>query len=219
MSENNPMDVAASPDELSREIGELRASRARVVAAADDERRRIERALHDGVQQDLVALAVNLQLARQLADSDPDALEKRLEEIAQDVRDALETVRDLAAGVYPPLLLDRGLADALRSAARSAAVRTRVEATADRYRADVEAAVYFSCVHALATVDSAGGAAQVTMRVWPENASLLFEVVVENGRLGALTGADDRLGAVGGTLRVFSESGGARLLGTIPLER
>src|SRR5438876_4805643 len=97
------------------EVEELRASRARVVAAADAERRRIERDLHDGVQQHLVALAVNLQLARQLADSDPEALRSLLDDLTRDVHEALESVRALARQVYPPLLLDRGLAEALRS--------------------------------------------------------------------------------------------------------
>src|SRR6266571_3288757 len=109
------------------EVEELRASRARVVAAADAERRRVERDLHDGIQQHLVALAVNIQLVRQLADSDPEAMRAVLDEIASDVREALESVRALAQTVYPPLLLDRGLGDALRAAVLDAGVPARLE--------------------------------------------------------------------------------------------
>src|SRR5262245_32104854 len=99
------MGEAGSLDELSRELEELRASRTRVMAAADGERRRIERGLHDGVQQHLIALAVSLQLARELADSDPAALKALLEDITRDVREALESVRALAHGIYPSLLI------------------------------------------------------------------------------------------------------------------
>src|SRR6266508_4113991 len=131
------MHEAASLDKLRLEVEELRASRARVVAKADGERRRIERGLHDGVQQHLVALAVNLQLARELVGSDPSAAKTLLEEVGQDVRDALESVRALAYGVYPPLLLDRGLTEALRGAAAGAVIATRIEAeTAARYPPD-----------------------------------------------------------------------------------
>jgi signal transduction histidine kinase len=104
--------LQASLDELRRQADELRVSRARVVTAADAERRRIERDLHDGAQQHLVALAVNLRLARELAGTDPDASRAVLEELSNDVRDALDDFRDLAHGIYPPLLVDRGLAEA-----------------------------------------------------------------------------------------------------------
>jgi signal transduction histidine kinase len=219
------MDEAVAHDEVRLELEELRASRARVMARADGERRRIERGLHDGVQQHLVALAVNLQLARDLADSDPAAVKTFLEEIAQDVRDALESVRALAHGIYPPLLLDRGVADALRGAAAGLDIPARVEATADRYPPDVEAAVYFCCLHALDAVEQAGPETQATVRVWPEHESLLFEVLVDGSVAGhdetergsALTGMKDRLGAVGGRLEVSTEPGRTRVLGTIPL--
>ena len=127
--------LEASHDELQRQADELRASRARVVAAADAERRRIERDLHDGAQQHLVALAVNLKLARQLADSDPAHARTVLEELAGDVQNALDEFRDLAQGIYPPLLVERGLGRAcarrsrapvpVRLGPRSAAIRLR----------------------------------------------------------------------------------------------
>jgi len=103
------------------DVPELRASRMRVLAAGDAERRKIERTLHDNVQQHLVALAVNLQLARTLVRSDAAGAIALLEEMSRDVREALESVRAMAQEIYPPLLVDRGLADALRGVAVEAA--------------------------------------------------------------------------------------------------
>jgi signal transduction histidine kinase len=221
------MNEDVSLDELRREVEELRASRTRVMAAADRERRAIERGLHDGVQQHLVALAVNLQLARELAASDPPAAKNLLEEIGQDVRDALESVRVLAYSIYPPLLLDRGVAEALRGVAAGAAIATRIEAeTADRYPPDIEAAVYFCCLEALEDAAERGGPkTRANVRVWSEHEQLLFEVVVDDSAAGdddrepgtALTNMNDRLGAVGGRLSVSAEPGRTRVLGTIPL--
>ena len=99
---------------VDEQAEELRASRARIVAAADAERRRIERNLHDGAQQHLVALAVNLRLARERWPSDPEGAAEMLEQLAGDVRTTIEELRDLAHGIYPPLLVDSGLAEALR---------------------------------------------------------------------------------------------------------
>jgi signal transduction histidine kinase len=220
--------VERSLDDLRLEVAELRASRARVLAAADAERRRIERDLHDGAQQDLVALVVNLQLARRLAESDPRAANALLEEIASDARQALEDVRDLAHGIYPSLLLDRGLAEALRAAASGSAIPTRVEAAdLDRYPPDVEATVYFCCLEALRNAAGhAGAGARATVRAWAEHGALRFEVVDDGagfdpGEIGAgLTGMYDRMGAQGGELAIWSESGrGARISGTVPLPR
>ena len=217
-----------SLDELRREVEELRASRARLVVAADAERRRIERDLHDGVQQHLVAFAVNLQVARQLADSDPSAAKALLEEIGRDVREALESVRELAQEIYPPLLLDRGLVEALRAAVSTADVAARIEAVdLDRYPPEVEATVYFCCLEALQNAAThAGPGARATVRAWPDENGLCFEVVDDGAgfeqhamRLGAgLTNMSDRLGALGGRLTISSEpGGGTRIFGTIPV--
>ena len=181
------------------EIEELRASRARVVEAADAERRRTERELHDGVQQHLVALAVNLQVARQLADSDPDALKELLDELTRDVHEALESVRALARQIYPPLLLDLGLANALRNAAVEAGASVEVEA-AQRFEPTAEAAIYFCCVELLAP--------DARVRVWAEPDALLFEAIGEPTAAIA-----DRLDAIGGTLTTE----GGRLRGRVPL--
>ncbi len=215
--------------DLRFQIEELRASRARLVAAADAERRRIERDLHDGAQQHLVALAINLQLAQQLVDGDPVGAKALLEEIGRDVREALETVRDLAQRIYPPLLLDRGLAEALRAAASGVAVRTQVATDGlDRYPPEIEATVYFCCLEGLRNADRhAGDGALATIRVWHDDGMLHFEVGddgvgFEDGeRTGTgLTSMSDWLGALDGRLAISSEPRrGTRIHGTIPVPR
>jgi len=219
-----------SLEELHVQVEQLRASRARMVAAADAESRRIERDLHDGVQQHLVALAVNLQLARQLADTDPGEAKKLLERIGHDVREALEGVRELAQSVYPPLLLDRGLAEALGAAASGAGIPTRVDAAGlDRYAPEVEATVYFCCLEALENAARhAGAGARATVTAWHEPDALHFEVLDDGvgfeqhaDRLGGgLTSIGDRIGALGGLLTVSSRPDrGTRVSGTVPLAR
>ena len=193
--------------------GARHASPARLVAAADADRRRIERALHDGIQQDLVALAVNLQLARELCRRDPAAVDSFLEEIAGDVHAALDGVRELAQVIYPRVLIDHGIAEALRAAAWAAEVPARIDAAGlGRYAPEVESTVYFCCAAAL---EDAGPA---TVRVWHEDGWLAFEVVCEQqGR--DLSSMRDRLGALGGRLTIGSDAGGrTRVSGTVPLE-
>jgi glucose-6-phosphate-specific signal transduction histidine kinase len=124
------------------------------------ERRGFERALHDGVQQHLVALAVNLQLTQLLCDTDPDAVQARLEELRRDVHAALDEARRLGNDIYPPVLTDHGVAEALRSAG------VRVDAKGlGRYGPDVEAGAYFACARA------------GRVRLWDEQGSLRFEVL------------------------------------------
>jgi signal transduction histidine kinase len=222
--------LEASLDELQLQADELRASRARVVAAADAERRRIERDLHDGAQQHLVALAVNLRLARELAESDPAGARAVLDELAGDVHEALEEIRDLAHGIYPQLLVDRGLSEGLRAAVSRAPVLARLEAGAiGRYPAEVEATVYFCCLEALQNVGKhAGPDARATLRVWEEQGGLHFEVADDGSgfdprtepRGSGLTNMSDRLGALGGRLSVLSAPGdGTRVAGAVPLRR
>ena len=220
--------LEASLDELQMQADELRASRARVVAAADAERRRIERDLHDGAQQHLVALAVNLRLARELAEADPIAAKAVLEELAGDVHEALEEIRDLAHGIYPQLLVDRGLSEGLRAAVARAPVPTRLETgTIGRYLPEVEATVYFCCLEALQNVAKhAGSGARATLGLWEVPKALCFEVE-DNGagfdaqdepRGSGLTNMSDRLGAIGGHLSVVSAPGdGTRVSGSVPL--
>jgi signal transduction histidine kinase len=222
--------LTASLDELRLQADELRASRARVVAAADAERRRIERDLHDGAQQHLIALAVNLRLARRLADSDAPAARAVLEELAGQVQEALDEFRDLAHGIYPPLLADRGLVEGLRAAIAHAPVRARLEAGGiGRYPAEVEATIYFCCLEALQNAAKhAGREARVTVRLWEEEDWLQFEVTDDGTGFDAgtkppgagLTNMSDRLGALGGRLSIGSSPGeGTRVTGVVPLVR
>ena len=210
-------------DRLRLEVGELRASRERVVLAADADRRRIERDLHDGPQQHLIALAVNLQLARQLADADPAASKALLEEMGRDVRQALDELGKLAHRIYPPLLEKGGLTVELRAAAAAAGVPTRIEVAADAdYPPGVQSAVYFCCLEVL---ERARDGAQATVTVQDEAGALMFEIVMagateEAPPSGLLDRLRDRVEALGGELTVRSEPGqGTRVSGSLPLSR
>src|SRR3954468_19677202 len=135
---------------LDASLEELRASRARVVAAADAERRRIERDLHDGAQQHLLGLAVNLRVARELSASDPARASAILVQLSAEVHAAIDELRDLAHGIYPPLLAEQGLADAVRGAIARAAVRGALVADGiGRYPPEIESTAYFCCVEAI----------------------------------------------------------------------
>jgi signal transduction histidine kinase len=220
--------LQASLDELRQKAEELQASRARIVAAADAERRRIERDLHDGAQQRLVALAVKLGLARRLVDADLEQTRGMLDELREELKDAVDELRNLAHGIYPPLLMDQGLAAALGSAARRATIPTRVEAgPLGRYPSEVEAAAYFCCLEALQNaMKHAGTAATVVVRVWEEAGALRFAVADDGAGFDPAAKATgtgfvnmrDRLGAIGGSLRVESSPGaGTSILGVLPL--
>ena len=132
-----------------RLIEELRASRQRLVAAQDEERRRLERNIHDGVQQQLVALSVQLRLAEQLCRRTRREARGCSSRCRRRRHETLEDLRDLARGIYPPLLADKGLAAALEAQARKAAVPTTVDADGSAATRDVEAAVYFCALEAL----------------------------------------------------------------------
>jgi signal transduction histidine kinase len=213
---------------VAEQTDELRASRSRVVSAADAERRRIERDLHDGAQQHLIGLAVHLRLARDLADSEPEKTREMLAALGDDVQETLEQVRDLAHGIYPPLLQDRGLGEALAAAAGRATIPTRVDAAhTGRYDPVVEATVYFCCLEALQNAAKhAGDGASAVVTVREVDGELLFEVVDDGAGFDAsgarggvgLTNMRDRVGAVGGTVRLESTVGrGTTLVGLIPL--
>jgi signal transduction histidine kinase len=220
-----------SLDEVRRQADELRASRARIVAAADAARRQIERNLHDGAQQHLVALAVNVRLARQLAERDPEASGKILDQLGEGIQEAVQELRSLAHGIYPPLLIDRGIAEALRSAAGRAALPTEVDAEGlERYSPEREAAVYFCCMEALQNAGKhAGAGASAFVRVWDDGVNLCFEVRDTGAGFDATgtmsSGAgfvnmSDRVGAIGGALTVQSAPGqGTTVSGRIPVSR
>jgi signal transduction histidine kinase len=220
--------LQASLERLRKQAAELQASRGRLVAAADEERRRIERNLHDGAQQHLVALAVKARLVEQLSDRDPDRARSLMNQLQDDVKSAIEELRALAHGIYPPLLSSSGLGEAMTAAARRAPLPTEV--TADgvgRYAPEIEAAVYFCCLEALQNAAKHGGpGVSARVQIREEAGALLFEVCddgtgFESGGHGdgaGLTNMRDRLGAVGGTLRVDSGAGrGTRIEGVVPV--
>jgi signal transduction histidine kinase len=212
---------------VDEQSDQLRASRARIVAAADAERRRIERNLHDGAQQHLVALAVNLNLARRELADDPEVSATMLEQLVGDVRATIEDLRNLAHGIYPPLLLESGLPAAVSAAAARSSLEVSVVTDGvGRQSPDVEAAVYFCCLEALQNAAKHAEGAAVAVRIWEEPGALAFEVAddgpgfdpvtVTHGQ--GLVNMGDRLAAVGGAARWESYPGrGTKVCGSLPV--
>jgi signal transduction histidine kinase len=219
--------LAASVEQLRHQAAELQASRTRIVAAADCERRRIERNLHDGAQQRLTALAIKLSLACELAEGHDDQVREVLAELRTDVREAADELRCLAHGIYPPVLVESGLPAALSAVARRSTLPITVHAAPlGRYPAEIEAAVYFCCLEAIQNAcKHAGDRAWLEVRVWADGAALAFDVS-DDGRgfqasrcgLGAgFVNMQDRLCALGGSLRVESApEQGTRVAGSVP---
>ena len=215
-------------ERVESSLAELRASRARILAAADDERRRIERDLHDGGQQRLVALRIRLELAEELMKQDPGRAKTVLRTLGREVDAALDELRSLAAGVYPSLLVARGLPDAIRTAALQSPVPTVVEVDgSDRYSQEIETAAYFCCIEALQNVAKhASDASSATVSL-SRHGDLRFEVrddgpgfVVVDGATGdGLVNMRDRIAAVGGEIEIRSTPGtGTMVVGTIPVD-
>jgi signal transduction histidine kinase len=207
-------------------LTELRQSRARILAAADEERRRIERDLHDGGQQRLVALRIRLELAEEMMRQDPARAGSMLHRLGDDVDAALDELRSLAAGVYPSLLAARGLPDAIRTAALQSPLPTTVEVDgADRYRSEIETAAYFCCVEALQNVAKHAPEANTVAIALSRNGDLRFEVrddgpgfSVDEAAGAGLVNMRDRMAAVGGELEIRSSPGaGTTVVGTIPV--
>jgi signal transduction histidine kinase len=210
---------------VEESLRDLRESRARILAAADDERRRIERDLHDGGQQRLVALRVRLELADETMRESPARARGMLRQLGAEVDAALEELRSLAAGVYPSLLADRGLTDALRSAARHSPVPASVDISgSDRYSHDVEAAVYFCCLEALQNVAKHAPEASSVAISLERNGDLRFAVRDDGPGFDTAAAAGhglvnmhDRVAAFGGTLEINAASGGTEIVGTVPV--
>jgi signal transduction histidine kinase len=210
-----------------RLIEELRASRRRLVAAQDVERRRLERNIHDGAQQQLVALAVKLRLADQLVEREPAKARQILAQLQTETNDALEDLRDLARGIYPPLLADKGLAAALDAQAKKSALPVTLEPDGvRRYPQEIEATVYFCVLEAMQNISKYASANAVRIAVWERDQRLGFEVRDDGvgfdpataPRGTGLQGMADRLEAVGGELRVSSAPGdGTMIAGAISL--
>lgn len=214
--------------DLLDSVDALRASQRRLVGAASAERRKIERDLHDGVQQKLVAIRIRLELARDVA-GDSNGLGDRLAELAADFDDALDELRAAAHGIYPPLLADEGLEAALREIARRWHVPLNVDLEdVGRLSEDRETAIYYCCLEALQNVAKhAGDHAVASLRLWRDAKAVRFSVrdngvgfVSRPGTKGAgLTNMVDRIGAVGGTLAVRSAPGeGTTVLGRVAVE-
>jgi signal transduction histidine kinase len=210
-----------------RLIEELRASRQRLVKAQDEERRRLERNIHDGAQQQLVALSVKLTLVRAMSRKDPQRADAMLEELQGEAQDAMENLRDLARGIYPPLLADHGLVAALEAQARKAAVPVHIEADGiSRYPQEAEAAVYFCTLEALQNVAKYAQATRALVRLREEDRALVFEVSDDGvgfdprskGYGTGLQGMADRLAALGGAFAISSvPGGGTTVTGRVPV--
>ena len=211
--------------ELRAQLEALRASRARIVEAGDAERRRLTRDLHDGAQQRLVSLMLGLQTARGQWEADPGVARAAVDDALVDARAAVEELRELAAGIHPAVLTQRGLDAAIESLATRAAVPVEYDGALDeRLPAAVESAGYFFVAEALVNVAKHAGATYAAVAVRREGAELVLEVS-DDGAGGAdpaggsgLRGLEDRLGALDGRLEVDSPpGGGTRLSARVPI--
>jgi signal transduction histidine kinase len=213
--------------ELLQRLDELGASRQRLVAAQDETRRRLERDLHDGAQRQLVALKTRLAQARTLARRDPGETKALLATVKAEAGDALEALRDLARGIYPPLLADQGLVTALEAQARKVPVPVEVRGqNVARYPQEIEAAVYFCCLEALQNVVKHAGAKEATIELSAGDSALTFSVADDGAGFdhraipagSGLQNMADRVEALDGSLLVTSTPGaGATVAGTVPV--
>jgi signal transduction histidine kinase len=203
-------------EQLTARLDEIRASRQRLVAAQDEERRRIERNIHDGAQQQLVALTIKLNLTESLIGTDPEGERELLAELCAEAAGAVEDLRDLARGIYPPLLAGEGLAAALQAQAARSPVPTSVDAGGiPRYPQDVEAAVYFCVLEALQNVAKYARASRARVRLEAAGDELRFEVADDGVGFDpdqkvfgtGLQGMADRLSAHDGGIDVRSSPG------------
>jgi signal transduction histidine kinase len=209
-----------------RLIEELRASRQRIVSAQDARAKTLERNIHDGAQQQLVALKVKLGLVQRMVEQDPVRAQSLLSDLQVEAGEALEGLRDLARGIYPPLLADRGLFEALSAQARKSPLPVDVQGNGIvRYAQDAEAAIYFCCLEALQNAAKYSEATRVLVRLSSEAGAVRFTVQDDGAgfdpsrtpRGAGLQNMADRLEALGGTLEVSSRPGdGTAVTGRIP---
>jgi signal transduction histidine kinase len=215
--------------DAARSLHELEASRARLLASAERERRRIERDLHDGAQQRLVALRIELELAEELLVRDPEAGRKRLRELEHDVDDALDELRSLAHGVYPPVLADQGLPEAVRAVAGRSPIPIDLEVhDVARYPPELESAVYYCVLEALQNALKHAGARRIAVALDGDGGEVRFSVRDDGAgvadlallhRGSGILGMRDRLAALGGSVDVASAVGvGTTVRGTVPAD-
>ncbi len=221
---------AAEEALLQREIEharteEMRASRARIIAAGDTARRKIERDLHDGAQQRLVAMTLEVRMARSRVEKDPDAAAPFLDRLAGELSEASAELRELARGIHPAVLTERGLAPAISALADRAPVPVEIVALPEiRFAPAAEATAYFTVAEALTNVAKYADASHATVRLAQENGELAIEVR-DDGKGGAqatpgsgLAGLADRVGALDGSLSIESPPGeGTLLRAVLPL--
>jgi signal transduction histidine kinase len=222
-------DVAAHAGLVLRNVAlleDLRASRKRIVTAQDERARALERNIHDGAQQQLIALTVKLRLTQGLVSRDPARAETMLAELQDETQAALENLRDLARGIYPPLLADKGLRAAIESQTRKSGLPVRVDGDGiGRYRQDVEAAVYFCTLETLQNVAKYARAASVEIRLAERDGEISFEVRDDGVGFDPATATGsglasmlDRLEALGGSMWIRSASGaGTSVHGRVPV--
>jgi signal transduction histidine kinase len=211
--------------DVSAQLAKVQESRRRIVAAGDEERRKIERDLHDGAQQRLVALALELRIAqRQVGNADPE-LEGVLGRAVAELQVAVEELRELARGVHPAVLTEEGLAGALESLAARTPLPVLIDAAPEeRLPGEIEAAAYFVACEAIANAVKHARATQIRVSAQRRNGTLVIEVeddgvggARENGTGSGLRGLVDRVEAHGGTLRIESEPGeGTKVVGELP---
>ena len=202
--------------ELRAQLEELRASRARIVRAGDDERRRLERDLHDGAQQRLLGLGLALQLIR--ARVTQESTDDLVADAEEELREALRELRDLARGIHPAVLVDQGLDSAIKTLARRAPIPVHVTGTeGDRLPRHVETAAYFVVAEALANIARHADARRVEISVRQQNGTAIV-AIRDDGKGGAdsdgsgLQGLADRVGSLDGTFAVVSPPGQGTLL-------
>jgi signal transduction histidine kinase len=218
------IEIARLRVEVRLQLAEVEASRARIVEAGYEERRRLERDLHDGAQQRLVSLGLRLRRLQRSLPREAEILASPLDQVVAEVGEAISDLRQIAAGVRPARL-DDGLAAALRDLARSAPIPVQVEAPVERVAASLEAAAYFVACEALTNTVKYAAASHVRMSARRENGTLTLSVV-DDGVGGAiarrgsgLAGLRDRVAAHGGTLRIVSPHGsGTRIEVALPCE-
>ncbi|HEX6663958.1 MAG TPA: PAS domain S-box protein [Gaiellaceae bacterium] len=202
---------------------DLRSSRARIVKTGDEQRRKLERNLHDGAQQRLVSLSLQLRVARAQLASAPDEAAATLAKAAEELDQALKELRELARGLHPGTLTEHGLLNALKALGDRLPVEVELDVADERYPRDVEATAYYLCAEALTNVAKHARATKATVRLWQDGGLLRFEVA-DDGRGGAdpmgsgVLGLRDRAEAAGGTLFVISPPGkGTVITAQLPL--
>ncbi|HVH64445.1 MAG TPA: histidine kinase [Candidatus Acidoferrum sp.] len=214
--------------ELLARLEDLRQSRLRLVRAQDEARRRVERNIHDGAQQQLVAIKVKLSLAERLIGQPPEKLQRALSQLKDDTDGAIQALRELARGIYPPLLAEGGLYVALQAQAVKSSVPVTIEAGAlQRYAPETESAVYFCCLEALQNIAKSAEASTATIKLSASDGTLAFAIEDDGKgfdpsrtpRGAGLQNMTDRIEALGGKLSIESAPGqGCRVLGQVPVQ-